>query len=221
MNFLSINFSWQDAMTISAFVASIVALIVSWRAYQLQKKSDKDLNRIENNINKMEDSIDRIDESVNQMEHNISLINMEVEKNRLAFYLPREYQMDMHKIFYENQYTFQEKDDEDDKLLVGRFTVRFIKESNGLPKMFYPFERTGHFPYFCVEVIKKRLDYRGEIQLNTYYYLSYSYRKKSWYIAENYPIDSPTAQKIFKVIFSGTFVSGKRPPPASEFCKDC
>ena len=61
--------------------------------------------------------------------------------------------------------------------------MKFIKESNGFPKMNYPFSRTSDFPYFCVYAERDR-DYKGEIQLNTYYYLSYSYADKSWYMVK-------------------------------------
>ena len=67
MDFVGIDFSWQDVITILSFIASIVALLVALITYRLQKKSDKNLNRIENDINK-------IDNNINQMERNISLI---------------------------------------------------------------------------------------------------------------------------------------------------
>ena len=208
MNFLNIDFSWQDVITILSFIASIVALKVAWIAYQLQKKSDKDLNRIEDSINQMEHNIKQIDKVI-----------FEIEKNRLASYLPKENQKDIHKIFYESQYKFREKNDKDDNCL-GGFTVRFIRENNGLPKMAYPFSRTGDFPYFCVYVIKTSSNYRGEIQTDKYYYLSYDF--KSWYMAEKYPIEGCSyTHKGFKVTFSGTGFSGKGLPPVSEFCKNC
>ena len=50
-----------------------------------------------------------------------------------------------------------EIDPKQDGSWLGGFTVKFIKESNGLPKMNYPFSRTGDFPYFCVYVTEKTL----------------------------------------------------------------
>ena len=156
---------------ILSFIASIVALFVACRAYRLQKKADRDLNRIEDNMNRMEASIQQIDK-----------ILFEVEKNHLASLLPEEERECINTIFYEKKYDFIEKDGSQ---WSDGFTVKFIKESNGLPKMNYPFSRTGDFPYFCVYVTEKDSDCKSKIQLKTYYYLSYSYADKSWYMAEH------------------------------------
>ena len=220
MDFLGIDFSWQDVVAILSFIASIFALLVALIALWLQNKSDKYLNRIENNIKRIDNSANQMEINIKKMDGQIDQVIFDVEKNRLASRLPKEDQSAIHKIFYENQYRFCEI--KNDKSLEGWVTVRFIRESNGLPKMAYLFERKGDFPYFCVKVIKKSPDYKGDIQLNTYYYLSYVYGDKSWYMAdEGHPIDSSTAQNSFKVIFAGTGFTGKGLLPASKFCKNC
>ena len=195
-----------SVIEILSFIAAFVALFVACRAYRLQKKSDKDLNRIEGNMNRMEASIQQIDK-----------ILFEVEKNHLASLLPEEERECINTIFYEKKYDFIETPpDKDGSQWSGGFTVKFIKESNGLPKMNYPFSRTGDFPYFCVYVVERDRDYKGKIQLKTYYYLSYSYADKAWYMAEKYPI-----HKGFRVIFAEITFGGQGLPLASEFCKNC
>ena len=192
---------------ILSFISAVAAFFIACRAYKLQQKSDDDLNRVESNIDRMENSIKQIDK-----------VLFEIERNRLASYLPKEDQEDIHKIFYEDKYTFQERNDNDS---LGSFIVRFIREKNDLPKMNYPFSRTGDFPYFCVYVIETESGYKGKIQSGTYYYLSYDYKSKSWYMAERWPIEGSRMHKGFKVIFAGTSYGGKGLPLASEFCKNC
>ena len=75
MNFLNIDFPWQSIITILSFSASIVALYVAWKAYKLQQKSDKDLNRMENNINRTENNIQKIDSNIIRMENDIQKID--------------------------------------------------------------------------------------------------------------------------------------------------
>ena len=208
----------NSVIGVLSFISAIVALFVAYCAYKLQQKSNKDLNRIEDNINQMRQNVKQINKII-----------FEIEKNRLASYWSKEHekvdQKDIHTIFYENQYRFNEVSPDKEYNPLGSFTVKFIKEQNGLPKMNYPFSRPGDFPYFCVYVIKKDSDYKGEIRSDKYYYLSLSCDNKneslSWYMAEKYPIDGCRTHKGFKIIFEGTSFSGEGLPPASDFCKNC
>ena len=66
--------------------------------------------------------------------------------------------------------------------------------------MYYPFSQNSSFPYFCVFVINKNLDYHSNvdgIQTNRCYYLHYDFSGKSWYIGKEYPL------KDFQIIFAG------------------
>ena len=51
-----------------SFVASLVALFVAWRAYRLQIKSDKDLNRIETAVKELQTTSQQIKEDTKRIE---------------------------------------------------------------------------------------------------------------------------------------------------------
>ncbi len=91
----------QDLVTILSLVASIVALFVAWLAYQLQKKSDKDLKRIEDNINilkaegqKIQKNVEQIKKTSSEMQEYVKQINkisskMQENVNKSYFQIER------------------------------------------------------------------------------------------------------------------------------------
>ncbi len=208
-----------------SLIASVFAVIVAIIVLYLQKQSDKNLKRVENNTDKLSSEVQKISDIQNQ-------IKFETEKNRLMSFFQslteedkKYFKSDIHKIFYEGSYKFQTTENSKITTKSNNFKVSFIKESStqfALPKMAYPFSRTGDFPYFCVQVIKICSQNNNiPIKEGEYYYLTYLFNDKNWYMNKNYPIDgNPFSQKI-EVIFAGTNFSGKGLPSADKFCKDC
>ena len=140
---------------ILSFIASIVALCVAWRAYKLQKKSDKDLQQIENNMNQLEQSVQNISEIQDKLA-------FETEKNRLKNIVntnipeneKKELNSGIDHIFDETKFKVVFIN-ENKQQTNGNCKIRFIKENekpHALPKVHYPFNRIHDFPYFCVEV---------------------------------------------------------------------
>ena len=72
---------------ILSFISAVIALIVSWRAYKLQKKSDKDLKRVEENIDvlntegeKIQKNVEKIKNISSRMEENVNKSHFQIER---------------------------------------------------------------------------------------------------------------------------------------------
>lgn len=63
-----------------SFTAALVALFVSCKAYKLQCKSDKDLQKIELNIKKMENNVQRISKTASELQNNVNKISFQTER---------------------------------------------------------------------------------------------------------------------------------------------
>ena len=214
---------------------SIISLYVAWKAYVLQKKSDKDLKRIEDNIDTLENNTQKLSETQDK-------IAFETEKNRLIsatkdVAVPldnkKEIEDGIIHIFTESRFIISI---EDESKREYHCVITFIKEINKLysfPKMYYLFNKIHNFPFFCVHVDKVYL-YKKEIdpslkktllsnfKIKTgYYYLHYhlglsNNNETGWYIAKRYPITQG-----LKFIFVYTVYDGEAGISADKFCKNC
>lgn len=216
-----------------SFISAIIALIVAWMAYQLQKKSDKDIQRIEKDIGRLENSA----QSISEIQDKLAF---ETEKNRLMdatkdIAVSKENKKDIEDgiihIFNNQMFIISIKDQSNREY---HCVITFIRESNkpyALPKMYYPFNQIHSFPYFCIYVTKvylfktepdsvlnKKLISEFKIQKGNYYlhyHLSLSDKNKTgWYIAKRYPITQG-----LKFIFSYTVYEAEKGISADDFCK--
>ena len=224
------NFFIGHSIAILSFIAAIASLIISWKAHTLQKKSDKDLERIENNTQRLEKTQDKLTSETEKIENNTQELRkvqdklvFETEKNRLISFShdselsgedKRYFRSEIENIFYKEKYDLRELNSN------SIIEVLFIKQPNGLPKMVYPFNRSGDFPYFCIKVVKPYNNTIG-IQKEEYFYLSYVFSDKSWYMGKGDPIKEYSRYKGIKVVFAGESFSGKGLPPPDVACKNC
>ncbi len=209
-----------------SLIASVLSLIVAGIALYLQIRSDKNLKRVEDNTDKLSGNVNKLFSEVAEISNIQNKIQFEVEKNRLMNWakisLPekdqQDFRNDIHNIFHENCYTLSTEK------LKYSFQVSFIKERGGrfsLPKMAYPFGRTGGFPYFCIKVIKlcDTQDKNSPVKEGEYYYLTYHFHDKNWYIGKKYPIFGNRFFKEIKIIFFGIHYSGRGLSSAEIFAK--
>ena len=208
-----------------------IAIVLTVYLVVDKKTSDKidEVKCIEKNIQK---NIKNLSEITTKIQGNVDKISniqdkliFEMKKNRLMNFAQYSFSSEEKRrffrdaisvIFDEKQYRFSQIDKVSDF-----FIVKFIKKNSGLPKMFCPFSKVNEFPYFCVQVIETPLvgNESGDIQLNSYYYLTYNFFDKSWYMAKNYSRKTSTN---FKITFYGPiYDSSVEFLSAEEFCKDC
>ena len=65
---------------ILSFLSAVTALFVTWRAYKLQQKSDKDLERIESNVNRVENNIKNLDSTAEKIKDDIDNLKSSIQK---------------------------------------------------------------------------------------------------------------------------------------------
>ena len=205
-----------------SFISAIIALIVAWMAYQLQKKSDKDIQRIEKDIGRLEKSAQSISETQDKLA-------FETEKNRLINISENlnvsgedksKLKSGIMCIFYNEEYKLRFI--KNDQSIDATCKIDFIKESMkeyALPKRFYPYDRKQDFPYCYVYVTNIRN--KNDVEKG-YYYLSYeailkkdNSREVKWYIAKKYPISNG-----FEIDFWQAHHKS-RGDTADDFCKKC
>ena len=243
-NFTKEQLSWNHYFSdwYSLFLTTAIALIVylfvdkkTSDKIDIIKKIEKNIQEDTKNINeittKMQSNINKLENSVQKISEVQDKMAFETEKNRLINFAQysslseedkRSFRSNMISIFHELKYQFRQ--DQDNNSFSNSFAVIFIKNNNGLPKMFHPFGRRRDFPYFCVRVIKKYHSVEtkdNEIQIDSHYYLSYDFSDRNWRLSERYPIEGSSTCKSFKVSFFGTNFVGNAGPSAEEFCNNC
>ena len=206
---------WEAIVTVIAVIVAILAYFLAKKTYKLQKKTDKDLQRMDTLIQKISDTQGSLTKDVTKIETVIKEVSkiqnkvfLETERNRIVNLIPysnlseddrRELFQNITDIFLETKYDFFVKYENQKNSFKNIFTVSFIKEKNGLSKMYYPSSQNSSFPYFCVSVIEKNPNYHKNIdgiQTDKCYYLHYNFSDQSWYIGKKYPL------KDFQVIFA-------------------
>ena len=203
---------------------SLISLYVAFKAYKLQKKSDKDLKRIEGNIDRMEKNVKEISKIQDKL-------GFEAEKNRLMnlfndMELSKKNKKDIkngvNNIFKKKEYKINFIENNQINYKAG-CKITFIKESEkgyALPKVFYPDHEIHSFPFFCVHV--SEVQNQPKIISESCYYLTYHVSTtpelRGWYISKECSSVGPPQENRFKIIFSIYSYRGGANPSADQFC---
>ena len=157
-----------------SLIAAIIALYISVIALDLQKKTDKDLERIESNIERVESNIQKVESNIQKLDNTIQSISeiqnkltFESEKNRLINFPNKKmkrfrsvnkelFKCSINNIFYKKEAIIpiiDQKTKQEDCSVKVRF-IKKNKKPYALPKILYPKGKTEGFPYFKIYVSK-------------------------------------------------------------------
>ena len=164
---------------ILSFISAVVALIVAWRAYQLQRKSDKDLKKIEKNIDnlnkegqkiqknivkiykissEMRENIEKISKISSEMQTNVNKSYFQIERTTALNKYPEREEFKKINEAYQN-FIFPLFDDE--KPIIGiiinpnnphenlQYEIEVVKNERNIPKK----EGISPLSFYLIQII--------------------------------------------------------------------
>ncbi len=223
-----------------SLVASIVALIVAWRAYRLQKKSEKDLKQIEENIyilkaegQKIQKNVEQIKNTSSKMQEYVNKSYFQVERTTaLNKYPDREEFKKINEAYLPFIFALF---DPYDKPIIGiqihpdnseedlRYDIEVVKNEINIPKK----ERFLYSNFYIIKILAPAFSgglteedlqkYKhSPIKEGEYYACRFDQMQCSWILSQRLTIGSKEKPGFFKFYPSGSISEAEIVPSANE-----